>query len=79
MHCPHFICERNFYARTHVKITRHWNSTLRDSKSEVCSQGTGYGVQLNLSATVTLGKEEIKVHGCCEQVAVFNLKRFKNK
>ena len=28
MHCLYFICERNFYARTHVKITRHWISTL---------------------------------------------------
>ena len=35
MHCLHFICERKFYACTHVKITRHWNSTLRDSKREV--------------------------------------------
>ena len=28
MHCLYFICERKFYARTHVKITRHWKSTL---------------------------------------------------
>ena len=28
MHCLYFICEREFYARTHVKITRHWKSTL---------------------------------------------------
>jgi len=28
MHCHYFICERKFYARTHVKITRHWKSTL---------------------------------------------------
>ena len=28
MHCLYFICERKFYARTHVKITRHWKSTV---------------------------------------------------
>ena len=28
MHCLYFICERKFYARTHVKIMRHWKSTL---------------------------------------------------
>ena len=25
----HFICELKFYARTHVKITQQWKSTLR--------------------------------------------------
>jgi len=38
MHCLYFICERKFYARTHVKITRHWKSTLslvEDWKSAV--------------------------------------------
>ena len=28
MHCLYFICEREFYERTHVKITRHWNQPL---------------------------------------------------
>ena len=28
MNCLYFICERKFYARTHVKITPHWKSTL---------------------------------------------------
>ena len=28
LHCLYFICERKFYARSHVKITRHWKSTL---------------------------------------------------
>ena len=27
---PLFICERKFYARTYVKITRHWKSTLSE-------------------------------------------------
>ena len=27
-HCHYFICESKFYARTHVKITRQWKSTL---------------------------------------------------
>ena len=27
--CFYFICERKFYPRTHVKITRQWKSTLR--------------------------------------------------
>ena len=26
----YFICERKFYARAHVKITRHWKSTLKE-------------------------------------------------
>ena len=26
---PLFFCERKFYARTHVKITRQWKSALR--------------------------------------------------
>ena len=26
-HWLYFICHRNFYARKHVKITRHWKST----------------------------------------------------
>ena len=30
MHCPYYICERKFYARTQVKNTRHWKSTLSD-------------------------------------------------
>ena len=29
MHCLYFICERKFYAPTHVKITQHWKSTFR--------------------------------------------------
>ena len=28
MHCLYYICERKFYARAHVKITRQWKSTL---------------------------------------------------
>ena len=28
MHCLHFICESKCYARTYVKITRQWKSTL---------------------------------------------------
>ena len=31
MYCLYFICERKFYARTHVKITRHWKSSLTRS------------------------------------------------
>ena len=38
MHCLYFICERKFCARTHVKITQRWKSTLslaEHSKSAV--------------------------------------------
>ena len=28
MYCLYFICERKFYARTHLKITRHWKALL---------------------------------------------------
>ena len=28
MHRVYFICECKFYARAHVKITRHWKSAL---------------------------------------------------
>ena len=30
IHCLYFICERKFYARRHVKITRQWKSTLNE-------------------------------------------------
>ena len=45
MHCLYFICERKFYARTHVKITRHWKSTLslvEDWKSAVDRRELAY-------------------------------------
>ena len=45
MHCLYFICERKFYARTHVKITRHWKSTLslvEDWKSAVDRKELAY-------------------------------------
>ena len=35
MHCLYFIWERKFYARAHVKISRHWKSTLMESFLEV--------------------------------------------
>ena len=31
--CLSFICERKFYARTHVKITRHWKSTQKEARA----------------------------------------------
>ena len=31
MHFLYFIREREFYARTHAKITPHWKSTLKES------------------------------------------------
>ena len=34
----YYICERKFHARTHVKITRQWKSTLRQVV-EVASSG----------------------------------------
>ena len=45
MHCLYFICERKFCAGTHVKITRHWKSTLslaEDSKSAVDRKKLAY-------------------------------------
>ena len=33
MHCLYFICEREFYERTHVKITRHWNNPYSGLRS----------------------------------------------
>ena len=35
MHCLYFICDRKFYARTHIKITRHWKSTLKETNCVV--------------------------------------------
>ena len=35
MHCLYFLSERKFYARTLVKITRHWKSTLRKTNGVV--------------------------------------------
>ena len=40
MHCLYFICERKFYATTHVKITRHWKSTLIEAHCEKKSEHT---------------------------------------
>ena len=31
IHCLYFICERKFYERAHVEITRQWKSTLRNA------------------------------------------------
>ena len=33
-YCLNFICQRKFYARTHVKITRHWKSTLTECSTK---------------------------------------------
>ena len=33
MHCLYFICERKLYARTHVNITRKWESTVDDLRT----------------------------------------------
>ena len=38
MNCLYFICEHTFYARTHVKITRHWKLILGGGGGE----GGGY-------------------------------------
>ena len=45
MDCLYFICERKFYARTHLKITQHWKSTLslvEDWKSAVDRKELAY-------------------------------------
>ena len=45
MHCLYSTCESKFYARTHVKITRHWKSTLslvEDWKSAVDRKELAY-------------------------------------
>ena len=31
IHCLYFICERKFYSRAHIKITRQWKSSLNHS------------------------------------------------
>ena len=33
-YCLNFICQLKFYARTHVKITRHWKSTLTECSTK---------------------------------------------
>ena len=50
MHCLYFLCERKFHSRTHVKITRHWKSTLKVLKMawtiyerNSCARGEGGG------------------------------------
>ena len=40
MHCFYFICEGKFSARTHVKITRHWKSTLREVAHKTRARST---------------------------------------
>ena len=56
MHCLYFICERNSYSRRHVKITRHWKSTLRVLKmaatvyetNKFARRGGGYSTNFYL-------------------------------
>ena len=35
MHCLYFICKRKVCTRTHVKIARHFKSTLREVPHEI--------------------------------------------
>ena len=35
IHCLYFICERKFYTRTHVKITRQWKIDKQQTKRNV--------------------------------------------
>ena len=41
MYCLYFLCERKFYARTHVKITRKRKTSLRVARSTM-SKNLGY-------------------------------------
>ena len=47
------------YASTIGKSLRGAHDHLVRRARPFCSQGTGYGKQLNLSATVTLGPEKV--------------------
>ena len=40
MHCLYFICKRKVCTRTHVKIARHFKSTLREVPPKTRAQST---------------------------------------
>ena len=40
MHCLYFICKRKVCTRTHVKIARHFKSTLREVPHEIRAGST---------------------------------------
>ena len=40
MHCLYFICKRKVCTRTHVKIARHFKSTLREVPHETRARST---------------------------------------
>ena len=42
MHYLYYISERKFYARTHVKIMRHWKTTLTQSLKVLGNAWNGY-------------------------------------
>ena len=50
MHCLYFICERNCYALTHVKITRQWKSALIERRKEVRDDSGRVLFSLDLNA-----------------------------
>ena len=53
IHCFYFICERKFYARTHVRIKRLWKSTL------TCTRDLPYFV----SSFFSTPKIYVRTHG----------------
>ena len=70
MHCLYFICERKFCAGTHVKITRHWKSTLSlaaDSKSAVDRKTLAYILTNDISKTF---------HSLCHSLIVKKLEAY---
>ena len=71
MHCLYSTCESKFYARTHVKITRHWKSTLslvEDWKSAVDRKELAYILTNDMSKAFdsfchSLIVKELKAYG----------------
>ena len=49
MHCLYFICERKFYARTHVKLRDTGNQPLVDIRQKKKLKGLKWKQIMNLA------------------------------
>ena len=63
----YFTCEIRFYARTHIKITRHWKSTL----TYLVSGHLGEGI--NKAKRQALSEENFQDIGSGEEVTTYVL------
>ena len=63
MHCLYFICKRKVCTRTHVKIARHFKSTLREVPHETRARST-FALPAFLGNKATVFKRKTKRSKC---------------